>query len=76
MASISGISGSAAILKIHISFELGAVDYSELPIFILIQFWKIRKFLMKGLRESPCIISCTGRAKLDVSALLKEKERR
>jgi hypothetical protein len=74
MASISGISGSAAILKIHISFELGAVDYSELPIFILIQFWKIRKFLMKGLRESPCII--TGRAKLDVSALLKEKERR
>jgi hypothetical protein len=30
MASISGISGSVAIL-----FELGVVDYSGLPIFIL-----------------------------------------
>jgi hypothetical protein len=31
MASISGISGSE-----NISFELGVVDYSQLPIFILI----------------------------------------
>jgi hypothetical protein len=33
MALISGISGSAAIL--NILFELGAVYYSRLPIFIL-----------------------------------------
>jgi hypothetical protein len=37
-------------------FELGAVDYIQLPIFILIQFWEIRKFLTNGLRESACII--------------------
>jgi hypothetical protein len=35
MASISGISVSVAILKICISFELGVVDYSQLPIFVL-----------------------------------------
>jgi hypothetical protein len=39
----------------NILFELGAVYYSWLPIFILIRFWKSRKFLMNGLRESPCI---------------------
>jgi hypothetical protein len=39
----------------NILFELGAVDYSRLPIFVLIRFWKIRKFLKNGLRESPCI---------------------
>jgi hypothetical protein len=37
-------------------FELGAIDYIQLPIFILIQFWEIRKFLTNGLRESACII--------------------
>jgi hypothetical protein len=35
MAAISGISGSATIFE-NISFELGVVDYSQLPIFILI----------------------------------------
>jgi hypothetical protein len=50
MASISGISGSAAILKI---FHL---NYSQLPIFILILFWEIKKFLMNGLHESACIV--------------------
>jgi hypothetical protein len=39
----------------NILFELGAVDYGRLPIFILIRFWAIRKFLTNGLRESPCI---------------------
>jgi hypothetical protein len=39
----------------NISFELGVVDYSQLPIFILIGFWEIKKFLMNGLRESACI---------------------
>jgi hypothetical protein len=40
MALISGVSGSVAILKIHNPFELGAVDYSRLAIFILlIGFW-------------------------------------
>jgi hypothetical protein len=38
----------------NISFELGVVDYSQLPIFILIWFWEIKKFLMNGLRESAC----------------------
>jgi hypothetical protein len=38
----------------NILFELGRVDYSRLPIFILIRFWEIRKFLTKGLRESLC----------------------
>jgi hypothetical protein len=40
----------------NISFELGVVGYSQLPIFILIWFWEIKKFLMNGLRESACII--------------------
>jgi hypothetical protein len=44
----------------NISFELAAVDYSELPIFILIRFWEIRKFLTNGLRESVCIFICVG----------------
>jgi hypothetical protein len=39
-ASISCIFESVAILK----FEHGAVDYSRLPIFILIRFWEIKKF--------------------------------
>jgi hypothetical protein len=39
----------------NILFELGAVDYSRLSIFILIRFWEIRKFLANGLRESACI---------------------
>jgi hypothetical protein len=40
-----------------ILFELGAVDYSRLPIFVLIRFLEIRKFLTNELRESPCIIN-------------------
>jgi hypothetical protein len=46
----------------NILFELGAVDYSRLPIFILIRFGEIRKFLTNGLRESPCICltSCSN----------------
>jgi hypothetical protein len=56
MGSISGISGSVVILKIHILSELGAVDYSQLPIFTLIQFWEIGKFLTNELRESACIM--------------------
>jgi hypothetical protein len=39
----------------NILFELGTVDDSRLPIFILIRFWEIRKFLTNGLRESACI---------------------
>jgi hypothetical protein len=39
-----------------ILFELGAVDYSRIPIFVLIRFLEIRKFLTNGLRESPCIL--------------------
>jgi hypothetical protein len=39
----------------NILFEFGVADYSRLPIFILIRFWEIRKFLTNGLRESPCI---------------------
>jgi hypothetical protein len=39
----------------NISFELGVVDYSQLPIFILIWFGEISKFLMNGLRESVCM---------------------
>jgi hypothetical protein len=39
----------------NILFELGAVDYSRLSIFVLIRFWEMRKFLTNGLRESPCI---------------------
>jgi hypothetical protein len=31
------------------------VDYSRLPIFILIRFWEIRKFLTNGLCESACL---------------------
>jgi hypothetical protein len=30
-------------------FELGAVNDTRLPIFILIRFWEIRKFLTNGL---------------------------
>jgi hypothetical protein len=37
MALSSGVSGSVAILK-FIFFELGAVDYGRLPIFLLIRF--------------------------------------
>jgi hypothetical protein len=51
MALIYGISGSVAIL-----FELGEVHYSRLPIFILIGFWEMRKFLTNGLRESARIV--------------------
>jgi hypothetical protein len=32
---------------------------SWLPIFILIRFWEIRKFLTNVLRESPCIVGKT-----------------
>jgi hypothetical protein len=39
----------------NILFELGVVDYSWVPIFVLIRFWEIRKFQTNGLRESPCI---------------------
>jgi hypothetical protein len=46
MEPISGISGTVVILKICISIEL--VDDSRLPIFILIRFWEIRKFLTNG----------------------------
>jgi hypothetical protein len=48
MASISGHFE-------NILFELGAVDYSRIPIFVLIRFLEIRKILTNGLRESPCI---------------------
>jgi hypothetical protein len=53
----------------NILFELGAVDYSWLPIFVLIRFWEIRKFLTNGLRESPCICILI----LDVSRFQKLK---
>jgi hypothetical protein len=39
-----------------ILFELGAVHYSRLPIFVLIRFWEIRNFLTNRLRESACIL--------------------
>jgi hypothetical protein len=39
----------------NILFELGDVDDSRLPIFILVGFWEIRKFLTNRLRESACI---------------------
>jgi hypothetical protein len=42
----------------NISFELGAVDYSRLPIFILLRFWEIGKFLTNGVRESPVYTLC------------------
>jgi hypothetical protein len=42
----------------NVWFELGAIEYSRLPIFILVRFWEIRKFLTNGLRESPCMCSC------------------
>jgi hypothetical protein len=35
----------------NILFELGAVDYSRLIIFIVIRFWEIRKFLTNALPE-------------------------
>jgi hypothetical protein len=37
-------------------FENILFELSRLPIFILIRFWEISKFLTNGLRESPCII--------------------
>jgi hypothetical protein len=50
MASISRISESVTILKVHILFELEAVDYSRIP------NHQITKFLTNGLlHESPCI---------------------
>jgi hypothetical protein len=48
MEPASGISGTVVILKICILIELGAVDDSRLPIFILIRFWEIRKFPTNG----------------------------
>jgi hypothetical protein len=48
----------------------GAVDYSRLPIFILIRFWESRKFLTNGLRDSACISS---RVRTIVIALLFPK---
>jgi hypothetical protein len=51
MESISGISGSVTILKIfYLNLEQSIiVGYHRLPIFILIRFWQIRKFLRNGL---------------------------
>jgi hypothetical protein len=49
----------------NILFELGAVDYSRLPIFILILFWEIRKFLTNRVRESPFyVLSKKNRAEM------------
>ncbi|CAH1372394.1 unnamed protein product [Tenebrio molitor] len=49
----------------NILFELRAVDYKRLPIFVLIRFWEIKKFLTNGLRESPCIFFLLNNSFLD-----------
>jgi hypothetical protein len=56
MASISGISGSVAILKIfYLNLEQWIIVGYQCSYYV-IQLWEIRKFLTNGLRESPCIL--------------------
>jgi hypothetical protein len=55
ICSISGISGSVAILKIfYLNLEQWMIVGYQFSYYV-IRFWEIRKFLMNGLRESACM---------------------